>query len=84
MLKLFLFDEGIKDYRAKTITDSEKFCKEHGIKLIKKSYKELFGKELDTFLSGKKIKPCSLCGALRRHSLNKFSRGFDPGRYRRS
>ena len=66
-----LIDEGIKDYRDKTIKTAKKVCKELKIKLNIYSFKKEFGKTLDKM---KKPHPCSTCGVLRRYLLNKYAK----------
>jgi uncharacterized protein (TIGR00269 family) len=68
-------DEGIGDYRLKTIENAKRLCKEQGIKLHVVSYKEEFGMNVNEMV--KKLKadnPCSVCGVLRRCLLNKYAR----------
>ena len=74
-----LIDEGIKNYRAKTIIDLKHFCKLHSLNYNIVSFKKVFGKTLDQILKSKKItqKPCTVCGTLRRYLLNKHSKKFD-------
>lgn len=69
-------DEGIEGYRDNTLKFLEGFCKERGIKLHIKSYKEEVGKKLDNMVE--KGKPaCNLCGTFRRHLLNKYTKNYD-------
>ena len=67
-------DEGIHDYRDKTLDEARNFCKEHDIPLVITSYKKEFGFTLDEYLKKHKINPCSVCGVLRRYLLNKSAR----------
>ena len=67
-------DEGIHNYRNKSLEFLENFCKEHKIELRIYSYKEEFGKPLDEILKTYKGIPCSICGVLRRYLLNKKSK----------
>lgn len=73
-------DEGIKNYRSKTLTDLKNFCKKHRISLKIISNLEEFGKTLDESYpminKGTKKKPCNVCGVWRRYLLNKYSRKF--------
>ena len=73
-IEAIAIDEGIKDYRDKTLEQAEKFCKEINIKLHVFSYKEEFGDTLDNFLKKTKMKACSMCGPFRRYLLNKKSK----------
>ena len=73
-LEAILIDEGIHDYRAKTIKDAKEFCKEYDIKLSIYSYKEEFGYTLDELLKKTNANPCSICGVLRRYTLNKYAK----------
>ena len=70
-------DEGIHGYRDKTLIDLKNFCRKHKIRLKIYSYKEEFGKSLDSILKKMDIIPCSICGTFRRYILNKKSRGYD-------
>ncbi len=67
-------DEGIHDYRDKSLEFLKNFCKEHDIELKIFSYKEEFGKSLDEIMKTYKGISCSICGVLRRYLLNKKSR----------
>jgi len=74
-----LIDEGIAGYREHTVKDLMRFCMLHKIPLRSVSFQKEFGSTLDAILkSGKAgLKPCTVCGALRRYLLNKHARGFD-------
>ncbi|MBW2965241.1 TIGR00269 family protein [Candidatus Woesearchaeota archaeon] len=74
-----LIDEGISGYRDQTISDLKRFCKENYIALKIVSFEKEFGMTLDRIIRSKKInlKPCNICGTLRRYLLNRHSRGFD-------
>lgn len=78
-LTALLIDEGIKAYRDRTISDLKKFCAKHSIDLKIISFEKEFGMTLDEIIESKKlnIKPCGICGTLRRYLLNKYSKGFD-------
>ena len=68
-------DEGIADYREKTLIDLKAFCEEKKVELKVVSNKEEFGSTLDeaqTKTEGKK--PCNTCGVWRRYLLNKYAR----------
>lgn len=69
-----LIDEGIKNYRNKTIITARKFCKKNKIKLSIFSFKEEFNMPLDKMLKVLDVKPCTLCGIFRRYLLNKKSK----------
>ncbi len=73
-LTALAIDEGIHDYRDKSLDFLTKFCKENEINLKIFSYKGEFGKSLDEILKIYKGIPCSLCGVFRRYLLNKKSR----------
>ncbi|MFH1784887.1 MAG: TIGR00269 family protein [Candidatus Micrarchaeota archaeon] len=65
-------DEGIKNYRAKTLKIAKKQCKELGIEHHVFSFKEVAGKTLDQIEKNDEEKlPCSFCGVIRRYMLNK-------------
>lgn len=71
-------DEGIPDYREKTLADLRTFCAEHQVRLEIVSYKDEFGHTLNEAhpLVNKETnkKPCNICGVWRRYSLNKYAR----------
>jgi uncharacterized protein (TIGR00269 family) len=78
-LTALLIDEGIKGYRDRTISDLKRFCAKHSIPLKIISFEKEFGMKLDRIIASKKLslKPCAICGTLRRYLLNKYSKGFD-------
>lgn len=72
-------DEGIHNYRNKTLSELKKFCRKEKIKLNIFSYKKEFGFSLDEALKivrKKKIKltSCHICGVLRRYLINKYAK----------
>lgn len=73
-------DEGIQDYREKTLVDLRTFCSEHDIRLKIVSYKDEFGHTLNeaypVINKGTNKKPCNICGVWRRYSLNKSARNL--------
>lgn len=77
-LQALCIDEGIKNYRSKTIIDLKKFCKKENVPLTIISAKEEFGCTLDQALKKNKQKekyrPCHICGVWRRYLLNKYAR----------
>ena len=70
-------DEGIEGYRAHTLADLKKFCKQNKIPLKIYSYKQEFGMPLDEMLKKLNEKPCRVCGVFRRYLLNKKTKGYD-------
>ena len=65
-------DEGIRGYRSHTLKFLKVFCSNNKIPLRIVSFKEEFGKTLDELIRLlPSIKPCTLCGILRRYALNK-------------
>jgi uncharacterized protein (TIGR00269 family) len=72
-------DEGISGYRSHTLSDLKHFCRDNKIELKIIPFKQEFGMTLDEIIRSKKagLKPCNICGTLRRYLLNKYSRGFD-------
>ena len=73
-LNAIAINEGIKGYRNNTIENAKKFCKKNKINLKIYSFEEEFGMPLDKMLKLLKVKPCTLCGILRRYLLNKKSK----------
>ncbi|MDP3918791.1 MAG: TIGR00269 family protein [Nanoarchaeota archaeon] len=67
-IQAILIDEGIKDYRDKSIETAKAFCKEKNVPLKIISYQEKFNFQLDDVVEGRN--PCSVCGVLRRNLLN--------------
>ena len=71
-------DEGIKNYRAKTLVNLKKFCKDQNIKLELVKTKDVFGRTLDQAYpivnKDTQKKPCNVCGVWRRYLLNKYAR----------
>ncbi|MBT4445866.1 TIGR00269 family protein [archaeon] len=73
-------DEGIADYRDKTLLDLKKFCDDHDVELTIANFKdkEHLGATLDIAypkinkVTGKK--PCNVCGVWRRYLLNKYAK----------
>src|SRR3989344_3464680 len=76
-VQALLIDEGIKNYRDKTIKDAKEFCKKNKIKLHIYSYKKEFGYTLDEMIKKLKINSCAICVVLRRYLLNKKSRELE-------
>lgn len=69
-------DEGIDQYRERTLNDLKNFCHKHNIRLIIASFKSAFGDSLGKFLNSE-LKPCTICGTFRRYLINKYSRDYD-------
>jgi uncharacterized protein (TIGR00269 family) len=70
-------DEGIHGYRSSTLEDLRRFCAKHGIGLKVYSFRDEFGRELDSMLDGLQAIPCAVCGTFRRYLMNKHARGYD-------
>jgi len=73
-LAAIAINEGIHEYRDKSLITAQKFCDKLGIKLHIYSYEEEFGMPLDNMLKILDVKPCTICGIFRRYLLNKKSR----------
>ena len=67
-------DEGIQNYRDKTLEKAKDFCHKNNLELHIFSYKEEFGLKLDGMLKILNVKPCTICGIFRRYLLNKKSK----------
>ncbi|MFW9988617.1 MAG: TIGR00269 family protein [Candidatus Odinarchaeota archaeon] len=70
-----IIDEGIKDYREKSIKKAQDFCTKYNIDYKIISFKEKIGKTLDEIIDFKKKTPdykyaCNYCAAIRRRLLN--------------
>lgn len=70
-------DEGISNYRERTLGDLDKFSKEHNIKINIILFKAEFKYDLDEILKKHKLNPCYVCGVFRRYLLNKYSKKYD-------
>lgn len=77
-LNALIINEGIEDYREKTLQDLKDFCKQHEVKLTITSFEKQFGKTLDKAFpiinKETKKKPCNICGVWRRYLLNKHAK----------
>jgi len=71
-------DEGIKGYRD--LIEVKKFCKKNKITLHVYSFKKEFGMPLDKMIKKINLKPCSICGTLRRFLLNSKARDLGIGK----
>lgn len=76
-IKALAINEGIAEYRERTLVDLQKFCKEQGIPLEIASFEKELGKTLDNAYpiinKGTQKKPCNICGVWRRYLLNKYA-----------
>jgi uncharacterized protein (TIGR00269 family) len=62
-------DEGISGYREDTIRHAMKVCQALGVEHHIISFRDVFGKSLDQFMTESSRRPCTVCGILRRRSL---------------
>jgi uncharacterized protein (TIGR00269 family) len=68
-------DEGLGEYREKTIEKAKEVCKMLEVDLKIFSFKNEFGKSLAEIVKeNKKINACTYCGVLRRYLINKKAR----------
>lgn len=76
-IRALAVDEGIAQYREKTLVDLQKFCTEHSIVLEIVSFEQELGKTLDEAYplinKSTQKKPCNVCGVWRRYLLNKYA-----------
>jgi len=72
-LSALLIDEGISGYRAKTKAFAKRVCKREDVPLVIVEYKKEYGSKLDRMLKKSGSSPCTICGVLRRYSLNKHA-----------
>jgi len=80
-LVVISIDEGIEGYRPTTLDEAKKHTEELGLEHVVKTFKEVYGVTLDEIVkvssrcSGDKdpkaFSPCTYCGVLRRHLLNR-------------
>jgi uncharacterized protein (TIGR00269 family) len=76
-MKIFAItiEEGLGEYRKKTIEKAKKACKLLGVDLKIFSFKEEFGGSLPKLLKkNPNLNACTFCGVLRRHLINKKAR----------
>ena len=67
-------DEGIKGYRANTLSHAIKLTNELGIAHTIRSFDDVFGTTMDDLVIKKEHAACTLCGVLRKNILNKAAR----------
>jgi uncharacterized protein (TIGR00269 family) len=67
-------DEGIEGYREETMVAAGHLTRELGIPHRVRSFREIFGNDLDTLVRGREETACSICGTLRRRALNTLAR----------
>ncbi|MBI2134478.1 TIGR00269 family protein [Candidatus Woesearchaeota archaeon] len=73
-LTAIAINEGIHDYRDKTLITAKEFCEKNNIPLHIYSFEDEFGMSLDDALKILDVKPCTICGIFRRYLLNKKSK----------
>ncbi|MCS7121826.1 MAG: TIGR00269 family protein [Archaeoglobaceae archaeon] len=67
-------DEGIENYREKTVKVAEKICRELDLEHVVVKFKDYFGLTLDEIVKVGEKKPCTYCGVFRKYLLNKTAR----------
>ncbi|MFA4955354.1 MAG: TIGR00269 family protein [Candidatus Methanoperedens sp.] len=67
-------DEGIRGYRANTLSHAIKLTNELGIGHTIRSFDDVFGTTMDYLVNKKEHAACTLCGVLRKNILNKAAR----------
>ena len=70
-----IIDEGIKEYREKSVKKAKQFCNKNNIESKVISFKDKIGKTLDEIINIKKKTPdykyaCNYCATIRRRLLN--------------
>lgn len=73
-MEAVIVDEGISGYRHHTLEAAKSQLEELGVAYHIESFKDNFGKTLDSFVENNKENACSTCGVLRRYVLNKKAR----------
>lgn len=73
-LMAIAINEGIANYRDKTLEAAKSFCEKNSIPFKIYSFEEEFEMPLDTMLEVLDAKPCTICGIFRRYLLNKKSK----------
>ena len=74
-IQVVIIDEGIKEYRAKSIEDATTFCKDNNVTYKIISFKDRIGKTLDevnAFFKNRSDRryTCNYCATIRRRLLN--------------
>lgn len=72
--RAILIDEGIKEYREKTIKTLKKYAQEWKVEYSIIPFKHEFGYTLNELTQKLQYGPCYICGVLRRYLLNKKAR----------
>ena len=67
-------NEGIENYREKTLEVAKRECENLGVEQVVLSFKDASGKTLDEIQEKDTDLPCTNCGVLRRYLLNKGAR----------
>lgn len=73
-------NEGIKNYRDRSLKIVKDFCKKEGIEFVEISFSEEFSLTIDEIFKGLKEgseKICTWCGVLKRYLINKKAREMD-------
>ena len=70
-----IIDEGIKEYRERSIKKAEEFCNKYNVEYKIISFKDKIGKTLDEIINMKRETPdykysCNYCATIRRRLLN--------------
>jgi uncharacterized protein (TIGR00269 family) len=66
-------DEGIQGYRDESLEIVKKFCSQLEIDSVVRSYKDLFGVDMDNAMEqrpSEKLSSCSMCGTFRRRAID--------------
>jgi len=73
-LRALTVDEGIDGYRQSSVALSRQVCDDLDIPLDVIGFRELYGKDLDEMVRGSGSNPCTICGILRRRTMNSWAR----------
>jgi uncharacterized protein (TIGR00269 family) len=73
-LTAITIDEGIAGYREETLRAAEKLTEELGVPHRVLSFADVFGKDLDSLVTGQQERGCTICGVLRRKALEEGAR----------
>lgn len=78
-LTAVLVDEGIRNYREKTVENLLKYVETRGVNYVVASFRDYVGMDLDKIVlegreRGLPYMPCSYCGVFRRYVLNTVAR----------
>ncbi len=73
-------DEGIAGYRDDTIKSARAIATSLGIEQKIVSFQKEYGCNLDDFVRGKEVAPCTFCGVFRKSALNRTAKKLEASK----